>query len=502
MQQNKKINWWAILAVAVIAIPLGFVGTGAIKKIMQKNDNHDHSDTTIVVPTPERLYLQASRSNISFTPDGGIDSLSINSNVEWKITKEKVCKWLTLKPEEGQDNLSVTLKAEKNNGKERSTTISILWTDEKGDSKSIDIVVTQEAAMKDKPNPIPDPVPPIPSEPFLSINPTSITYSTSGGTKSFSIRSNISWVVTLAGSEGWLTVNSNNGRGNKTISLIATPNSSTTDIRSAIITISGTDDDGTTFKKEIHVTQAKSEPLPERVSKDVIQGIVSLGHSDRRVPDGCSVVVNGTKMSYAAFRNKVKKGDYTDIIVQDIGYDSKNVVNRVDIKAAVPTPPVKKLSKQQVQALVAKGSSSDGIAENCNIAIEGGSTKNYSTFRNEINNYSSITVIDVKYDGANKVNHITVNGKKKPGIVDPQEMAQLRSKVISILNSGKADPLIPETAEVIVNGESVAYVDFARSVQKKIRTNIHLIGDPKTDANGKVKEVTVSATENKLKSEQ
>lgn len=76
------------------------------------------------------------------------------------------------------------------------------------------------------------------STPALVVSANSLTIlAAAGSTKTFDILSNTSW--TVASDQSWLTVNSNSGTNNATITLIAEANTASVN-RTAIVTVSGT----------------------------------------------------------------------------------------------------------------------------------------------------------------------------------------------------------------------------------------------------------------------
>ena len=57
MKKHSNINWWLILALVVICVPIGFVATGAWKNKQQQKEDHKDSANivkvdTVAVPTP------------------------------------------------------------------------------------------------------------------------------------------------------------------------------------------------------------------------------------------------------------------------------------------------------------------------------------------------------------------------------------------------------------------------------------------------------------------
>ena len=93
-----------------------------------------------------------------------------------------------------------------------------------------------------------------PTETTLSVNPTSLSFETEGGSQSITITSNSSWTVTSAGS--WCTLSATSGNGNGNVTITASANTDVS-LRTTTITIKSGD-----IKQEVSITQAAGTVAP------------------------------------------------------------------------------------------------------------------------------------------------------------------------------------------------------------------------------------------------
>ncbi|MBQ2575585.1 MAG: T9SS type A sorting domain-containing protein, partial [Bacteroidales bacterium] len=96
----------------------------------------------------------------------------------------------------------------------------------------------------------------------LTVNPTSLSYTADGESKTVTVTSNTSWTATS--SANWLTVSPASGSNNGTITAVAASNTSTQQ-RTATITVSGSG-----ITRTISVTQAGA---PTAIDEEVAEGI-------------------------------------------------------------------------------------------------------------------------------------------------------------------------------------------------------------------------------------
>jgi hypothetical protein len=167
---------------------------------------------------------------------GAMDSILIQSSVNWNATVTSSATWLALSTTSGNGNGVILLTAtEKNLGTEqRTATITI--TPGGNSLQPVSISVTQEALT-----------------PALRTDSTSLSIKGVKDAKdSFSIQSNLDWQVTS--SVGWLDVSRSNGSGNAMIFITSKENNFSGASRSAVLTISPVGNN-TVQSKTINVTQ-------------------------------------------------------------------------------------------------------------------------------------------------------------------------------------------------------------------------------------------------------
>ena len=297
---KKKTNWWAILAVILIGVPVGYVGMGLYGKIF--------SDP----------FLSVNVDKFDIKSEGDEVSFDINSNVNWKVSIEDEPDWLSAEPEDGSKSSSVILKANGNPDIEkREATVKVTWTDGSNNKQEVNILVTQEAKEPEAdPNP---PVPPVPDpdsdKNYLNIVPSSKSFDAKGGMSTIAIQSNTDWKVTTSGSDGWLEVGSMDGNGNKNISLNAKEN--TTDKnRSATLTLSWKDEKGKSQKTNVSVTQkgvqqAKKEELYLSVKSENVSFNDGGGNIPVTVKSNTSWTVSATGDNWLTIGSKEGNGNKT-----------------------------------------------------------------------------------------------------------------------------------------------------------------------------------------------
>ena len=186
--------------------------------------------------------LSVSTSSISFTSTADVKTFSLTSNTSWSITRNGVT-WFTVSNSSGTGNSTITLTATANT----STTPRTATLTVSGGGKTHNIAITQAAAPNLE----------------LTVSLSSLSFSASGEEKTFSITSNASWSMTRNGAT-WFTLTPSSGTGDKTITAVATVNTSSSQ-RTASVTVTGA---GKTHT--IAVTQAGKSPLnPDMV---LVQG--------------------------------------------------------------------------------------------------------------------------------------------------------------------------------------------------------------------------------------
>lgn len=179
-------------------------------------------------PTSESKVLKVSVENLSFSSYAGNQSFGITSNVSWRVSCDADWVTLTESNTRGTGNGMVTVSVKQNSEtKSRTATITISSTD----AGSVKVSITQAAANSD-----------------LQLDKNNLSFTSTGGSDSFTITSNVNWTITS--DQIWCTVSTSSGSKNGTITVYVSENNSI-DSRSASITVKAGD-----MSQTIAVTQA------------------------------------------------------------------------------------------------------------------------------------------------------------------------------------------------------------------------------------------------------
>jgi len=162
-------------------------------------------------------YLTVSTSTINLgSASGSSGSFDVTSNISWSVSDE--ASWLSCSPESGSYNGKVTITASSENTSTDSRTATITVS---GGGITCNITVTQSEA-----------------ETELTVSESTVNLgSDSGSSGSFDVTSNISWSVSDDAS--WLNCSPQNGFDNGTVTVTAGSENSSTDPRTATVTVSG-----------------------------------------------------------------------------------------------------------------------------------------------------------------------------------------------------------------------------------------------------------------------
>jgi hypothetical protein len=198
---------------------------------------------------PPPPFLIATPPDVNFVEQGGIQIISVSSNVSWTATETE--SWLSVSPDNGSDDGSFTITCDANpDFNPRSGSIEV-----QGAGIIQIITVTQQAAS-----------------PSLAVNPNSVSFSGTGGNETITVDANIGWTVTENAS--WLSVDPDNGSGNGSFVISCTANPNTT-TRSAVVTV-----EGGGLSEDVVVTQQAGtvilDVMPVALSVDVGGGNQSL----------------------------------------------------------------------------------------------------------------------------------------------------------------------------------------------------------------------------------
>ena len=79
--------------------------------------------------------------------------------------------------------------------------------------------------------------------------------------------------------------------------------------------------------------QAKADALNNL--KKVLKSIAATGKKDSRIPEGCTVVLNGTSTDYQAYRSGIRAHAFTKVEVKSIDLDDNGKVRCITVSAKV-----------------------------------------------------------------------------------------------------------------------------------------------------------------------
>ncbi len=155
--------------------------------------------------------LTVSPSISSFLDNGGNGRVSVSSNMPWVVFTND--SWITLDREFGNNDDTVNYTVTANTGSARSGIIKIV-----GGGIIQYVKVNQEPVVA-----------------RLTITPTSADHNSDSATGSFSVSSNVSWVVST--NNTWITLGKNSGKNNETVNYAVSANTGSS--RTGTITITG-----------------------------------------------------------------------------------------------------------------------------------------------------------------------------------------------------------------------------------------------------------------------
>ena len=212
---SKSADWIALSEVE---------GTGdaTLSLTVDANTSTDSRSGTVAFQAGETYYhinltqdgkgilFSITPESLSFTAEGGNETITVTSNLSWTVTSSDA--WLTLSNSSGEGDATLTVVAQENTS--TSSRSGILTF--KGKDITFTVNVTQEGAS-----------------PNFSVTPTTLSFTSSGGNQSVSVKSNQAWTVSFDVS--WLSLSTASGTGDATVSITAQANTST-DNRAGTVT--------------------------------------------------------------------------------------------------------------------------------------------------------------------------------------------------------------------------------------------------------------------------
>ena len=204
-----------------------WLGSGVDK---YDSDNGDvvYRNFMVVNQGGSSTYLSASPITSNVSSSAGNTNLNVSSNVSWSVSDD--ASWLSVSPTSGSNNGSLNATfTENTSSSSRTGTITLT-----GGGITQKVYVVQAGAST--------------SSNFLNASPSNQNVAFGSGNTTFSISSDVSWIVSDDAS--WLSVSPTSGSNNGSLNATFTENTSSSS-RTATITISG---GGIT--KNVSVTQA------------------------------------------------------------------------------------------------------------------------------------------------------------------------------------------------------------------------------------------------------
>ena len=175
-------------------------------------------------------YLTVEIESVSFANSGGTQTVSLSTDGTYDVTSN--ANWLTFSNYAGSFVITAT---ENTVIEDREANVTVSLTDLKEGKLEHTIHVTQKGAT-----------------PTFSVNPTSLSFASDGGSKTLTIVSNQSW--TIASNDTWLSLSMTSGTGDASVTVTAEENISI-ESRSGTVTFSAC---GKAYT--VSVTQAGAAP--------------------------------------------------------------------------------------------------------------------------------------------------------------------------------------------------------------------------------------------------
>ena len=340
MPQNK-INWWAIMAIAIIGIPLGFVIMGVINKGTTVPINVAIEGDSVFTFEPNSKgtsQLLKVKGNTTLTI-GEIMYSDSSDNMEWMevfpqgILHDDATEKATVK------EFIITVTNDNSTDQPREATFNITWNDKNKHTQIKQIKVVQEKKVSDPPqkNPI-----------HVTIKGDSVftfVSDSKGTSKKLKVKGNTTVTIEkikysdTPDNMKWMEVtpqeiphDATDKATVKEFNITITNNNSAALPRQATFNITWEDENNHTLKKQIKVFQEKNST---KEITEKVQGIMVSGKHSELVSDACQIIVNGSiSTNYQDFRNGVNLGSYSDIKVTNLEYDNK-IVSKVYVTANV-----------------------------------------------------------------------------------------------------------------------------------------------------------------------
>lgn len=187
-------------------------------------------------------------TSLSFGFNASSKQLTINSNYPWSYVSGETS-WCTIDTKsgdgEGADTVNVSVTENTSTSDTRSATL--VFRNEKGLEARISVSQAVHEAYT------------------ISVQPTSVTLQKASGSQaSITISANQAW--TISGTPTWATLSKNSGNGNDTVTITAASENTSTDERSATLTISGSQSGSATVTLKQNATEVVWSVSPDSIS--------------------------------------------------------------------------------------------------------------------------------------------------------------------------------------------------------------------------------------------
>lgn len=187
-------------------------------------------------------------TSLSFGFNASSKQLTINSNYPWNYVSGETS-WCTIDTKsgdgEGADTINVSVTENTSTSDTRSATL--LFRNEKGLEARVSVSQAVHEAYT------------------ISVQPTSVTLQKASGSQaSITISANQGW--TISGTPTWATLSKNSGTGNDTVTITAASENTSTDERSATLTISGSQSGSATVTLKQNATEVVWSVSPQSIS--------------------------------------------------------------------------------------------------------------------------------------------------------------------------------------------------------------------------------------------
>jgi len=155
--------------------------------VTDESNSSCYGSGSVYISVAEKAALSVNPTSLNFTSDGGVQTLNVNSNIQyWSIKVTQGTAWLSVNPQSGSNNGQISVTASKNNTLDAKTGILTLSANGVND---ITILVSQPGAS-----------------PNLTVDKANVSIPSSGGNASVIVTSNTDWNYTIT-SGNWFTVN-------------------------------------------------------------------------------------------------------------------------------------------------------------------------------------------------------------------------------------------------------------------------------------------------------